>query len=76
MARLQIERMKPKAIITMACERDLVSGIQDVAEEIPVIAIPNRRPEGPCKNTEVNPEEVEEAIGRCLRVERHVRGVR
>jgi hypothetical protein len=61
-ARLQIERMKPGAIITMACERDLVSGIQDVAPEIPVIAIPNRRPRGPCKNTEVDPGEVESAI--------------
>lgn len=65
-ARLQIERMKPRAIITMACERDLVSGIQDVASEIPVIAIPNRRPKGPCKDTEVDPEEVEGAIRCCL----------
>ncbi len=61
-ARLEIEKMRPEAIITMACERDLVSGIQDVAAEIPVIAIPNRRPNGPCKNTEVDPRDVESAV--------------
>jgi hypothetical protein len=61
-ARLQIDRLKPQAIITMACERDLVSGIQDVASEIPVIAIPNKRPKGPCKNTEVDLEKVRSAI--------------
>ncbi|MCK4546741.1 MAG: DUF116 domain-containing protein [Candidatus Eisenbacteria sp.] len=65
-ARLQIDRLKPRAIITMACERDLVSGIHDVAPEIPVIAIPNRRPRGPCKDTEVNLEEIREAICLCL----------
>jgi len=68
-ARLEIEKIKPLAIITMACERDLVSGIQDVAPEIPVIAIPNRRPAGPCKNTEVDPGEVESAIRLYLGVD-------
>jgi hypothetical protein len=67
MARLEIEKMKPRAILTMACERDLVSGILDVAAEIPVIAIPNRRPLGPCKNTEVDPAEVEDAVRRLVR---------
>jgi hypothetical protein len=61
-ARLQIDRMKPQAIITMACERDLVSGILDVAAEIPVIAIPNRRPKGPCKDTEIEVEDVNKAM--------------
>ena len=67
-ARLEIEKMKPRAILTMACERDLVSGIGDVAPEIPVIAIPNRRPRGPCKDTQVDPEEVEGAIRFFLRL--------
>jgi len=61
-ARLTIKEMKPKAIIAVACERDLVSGLQDVAPKIPVIAIPNKRPEGPCKNTFINTEELTAAI--------------
>jgi len=61
-ARRIIKEQNPTAIIGIACERDLVSGIQDVINKIPVIGIPNQRPEGPCKNTTVKFEEVEEAI--------------
>lgn len=61
-ARKIIKEQNPTAIIGIACERDLVSGIQDVINKIPVIGIPNKRPEGPCKNTTVNFNEVEEAI--------------
>ena len=49
------------AIIAVACERDLTSGIQDVFP-IPVIAIFNERPFGPCFNTRVDINRVEEAI--------------
>ena len=61
-ARLRITEMKPQAIIAVACERDLVSGLQDVAPKIPVLAIPNKRPEGPCKNTYINIETLESSI--------------
>lgn len=61
-ARKVIERVKPTGIVAIACERDLVSGIRDVAPRIPVIGIANKRPEGPCKNTEVAVGEVEEAV--------------
>ena len=52
-ARRVIKDTAPKAIIAAACERDLVSGIQDVAPRIPVIGIPNTRPIGPCKDTTI-----------------------
>jgi hypothetical protein len=61
-ARKVIERVRPTGIVAIACERDLVSGIRDVAPRIPVIGIANKRPEGPCKNTEVEVDEVEEAV--------------
>ncbi|MFH1008213.1 MAG: DUF116 domain-containing protein [Candidatus Latescibacterota bacterium] len=63
-ARKVIERVKPTGIVAIACERDLVSGIRDVASRIPVIGIANKRPEGPCKNTEVDVAEVAEVIFR------------
>ncbi|TCO78980.1 DUF116 domain-containing protein [Marinisporobacter balticus] len=61
LARKIIKETKPKAIIAVACERDLSSGILDV-KNIPVIGILNERPEGPCVNTRVNLKKVEETI--------------
>jgi hypothetical protein len=56
-ARQIIRDTEPKAIVAVACERDLVSGIQDVAPRIPVIGICNIRPAGPCKDTSIDLEE-------------------
>jgi hypothetical protein len=61
-ARRAIRQHQPTLILALACERDLMSGIKDVAEKIPVLAVPNKRPEGPCKNTHVSLKELEEAI--------------
>ena len=61
-ARAAIKQYRPTCILAIACERDLMSGIKDVAERIPVLAIPNRRPEGPCKNTEFSLSELEETL--------------
>jgi hypothetical protein len=61
-AREAIKEYRPEAILAVACERDLMSGIKDVADRIPVLAVPNIRPEGPCKNTELSFPELEEAL--------------
>jgi hypothetical protein len=61
-AREAIRQYKPTCILALACERDLMSGIKDVAENVPVLAIPNKRPEGPCKNTEVCLDELDETL--------------
>lgn len=61
-ARKVIRQHRPTFIIALACERDLISGIQDVALHIPVIGIPNKRPEGPCRNTYVDMEEFRQAL--------------
>jgi len=61
LARKIIRREKPTAVIGVACERDLLSGIRDV-KNIPVIGVPNLRPEGPCKNTTVDYQKIEQAI--------------
>ncbi|HOQ37297.1 MAG TPA: DUF116 domain-containing protein [Acetivibrio sp.] len=55
-ARNIASKYRPKAIIAVACERDLSSGIADVGK-IPVIGIINDRPNGPCYNTLVNIDE-------------------
>lgn len=58
--RIVVER-RPKIIIAVACERDLSSGIQD-SYPLPVFGITNTRPFGPCYDTEVDLQRVEEAL--------------
>ena len=61
LARKIIIDNKPKAVIAVACERDLTSGIQDM-KHIPVLGIFNKRPNGPCVDTFIDIHEVEDAI--------------
>jgi hypothetical protein len=61
LARRIIKEKRPKAIIAVACERDLTSGIVD-SYPLPVIGILNDRPNGPCVNTQVDMDDVREAL--------------
>ena len=61
LARRIITEKRPKAIIAVACERDLTSGIVD-SYPLPVIGILNDRPFGPCVNTRVDMRDVKEAL--------------
>ncbi|NLT94998.1 MAG: DUF116 domain-containing protein [Clostridia bacterium] len=65
-ARKFIKEKNPEAIVAIACERDLTSGIQDV-DKVPVIGVVNERPEGPCFNTKVNLCQVERSINFFLK---------
>jgi len=67
-ARKKIFEVRPEIIIAIACERDLMSGFREVNVHTPVIGFPNKRPEGPCKNTCVDLTEIEQSIRRCLTV--------
>ena len=61
LARRIVVEKKPEMIIGVACERDLTSGIQDTYP-IPVYGILNKRPNGPCYDTDVDIELVEKGI--------------
>jgi hypothetical protein len=61
LARRIIVNMRPKAIVAVACELDLTSGIKDTYP-IPVMGILNQRPNGPCYNTSVDIADVKEAL--------------
>jgi len=65
--RIVIEK-RPKVIIAVACERDLTSGIQD-SYPLPVYGITNKRPHGPCYDTQVDLDKVEEAVKVFLNVQ-------
>lgn len=61
LARKIVVDNKPDMIIAVACERDLTSGIQDTFP-IPVYGILNRRPNGPCYDTDVSLDMVEQGM--------------
>ena len=62
-AREIIKQRGPKAVIAVACENDLVSGLMDV-HGIPVFAVLNQRPAGPCRDTTVDVGVVRDYIKR------------
>ena len=65
LARKVIIEKRPKLVVAVACERDLTSGIKD-CYPLPVIGILNDRPFGPCFNTKVDVEKIDDAIGSVL----------
>jgi hypothetical protein len=56
-----VRRLEPRAVIGLACERELISGIMAVAER-PVLGVANRRPLGPCRGTTLDVAELRDAI--------------
>ena len=64
-ARRIVVQRRPKMIVAVACERDMASGIQDTYP-LPVYGVLNTRPHGPCHDTQVSIESVEQAIRRFM----------
>lgn len=60
-ARRIVKETRPDVILAVACERDLLSGIQDTYP-LPVIGFCNRRPNGECRSTRVNVDMIEDEI--------------
>jgi len=60
-ARRIVVQKRPKIILAVACERDLSSGIQDTYP-LPVYGILNYRPYGPCLNTQVALDQLEDTL--------------
>lgn len=67
LARNVLKSVRPQAVLAIACERDLTSGIQDVFP-LPVIGVLNQRPFGPCCNTQVALYQVEDLLRDMLEV--------
>lgn len=65
-ARRIVVQLRPRLIIAVACQRDLASGIQDTYP-LPVFGVLNERPNGPCLDTTVALDRVEEALQRFLK---------
>ena len=61
LARQIVKKNRPQAVLAIACERDLMSGIQDVYP-LPAVGVLNIRPNGPCYNTRVDMEEFKKVL--------------
>lgn len=61
LARRIVVDTRPEAIVAVACERDLSGGIVDTYP-LPILGIINERPFGPCFNTRVNIDKVNDAL--------------
>lgn len=65
-ARNIVSKSRPALIVSVACERDLTSGIADVGK-IPVIGLINERPNGPCYNTCVDVNALKERLDNIIK---------
>ena len=68
LARQVVKKNRPQAVLAIACERDLMSGIQDVYP-LPAVGVLNIRPNGPCNNTRVDMEEVRRVLKNIIKDE-------
>ena len=65
LARQVVAACRPKAVVAVACERDLISGMQDVAP-LPAVGLLNKRPNGPCFNTDVDIQALKEILSAMI----------
>ena len=61
MARAYVRQHKPRLVIAVACEHELLDGMFKIFPK-PVYAVVNTRPHGPCKDTHIDIKDVENAI--------------
>jgi hypothetical protein len=62
LARRVIRERRPRAVVAVACERDMVSGLHDVAGKVPVLGLTLTLPSGPCRDTRVDLVKLEEWV--------------
>jgi hypothetical protein len=62
LARRVIKERRPRAIVAVACERDMVSGLHDVAGRVPVLGLTMTLPAGPCKDAGLDLVQLEEWV--------------
>jgi hypothetical protein len=60
-----VRRPEVKAVVAVACEKELLDGIRASFPK-PVLAVPNSRPHGPCRDTCVNIQALEAALAEVL----------
>lgn len=67
LARRVIRERRPRAVVAVACERDMVSGLHDVAGRIPVLGLTMQLPNGPCKDASIDIARMEQFVKKYLK---------
>jgi uncharacterized protein len=62
LARRVIRERRPRAVVAVACERDMVSGLHDVAGKVPVLGLTMSLPAGPCKDAGLDLVQLEQWV--------------
>ena len=62
LARRVIRERRPRAVVAVACERDMVIGLHDVAGKVPVLGLTMTLPSGPCKDAGLDLGKLEEWV--------------
>jgi hypothetical protein len=66
LARRVIRERRPRAVVAVACERDMISGLHDVAGRVPVLGLTMQLPNGPCKDASIDISKMEEFVKKYL----------
>ena len=66
LARRVIRERRPRAVVAVACERDMVSGLHDVAGKVPVLGLTMTLPSGPCKDALLDLTKLEDWVRRYV----------
>jgi len=66
LARRVIKERRPRAVVAVACERDMVSGLHDVAGRVPVLGLTMTLPNGPCKDASIDLGRMDEFVRKYL----------
>src|SRR5205809_312769 len=59
LARRVIRERRPRAVVAVACERDMMTGLRAVAGKLPVLGLTMRLPNGPCRDAMLDLETME-----------------
>jgi hypothetical protein len=62
LARRVIRERRPRAVVAVACERDMMTGLRDVAGKLPVLGLTMRLPNGPCRDASIDLQKMEEWV--------------
>ncbi|MFA5794253.1 MAG: DUF116 domain-containing protein [Candidatus Brocadiia bacterium] len=69
---MALEKVSPKgvkAVLAIACEKELAAGVKAIYPK-PVVAVRNTRPKGPCKDCQVDLSAVEDGLKKVITPEK------
>jgi len=62
LARRVIRERRPRAVVAVACERDMMTGLRDVAGKLPVLGLTMQLPNGPCRDAAIDLAQMEKWV--------------